>query len=91
MLEAGLQNVADLMTRSCKATKWLRESSCLSEAELQAQRSVMNAKTIYPTAEMQCTTEGRRRYLAEISFCLTIDHCRTILYYTVLFQDLAPR
>src|SRR5271170_8521540 len=28
---------------------------------------------------------------AEISFCHTIDHCRTILYYTVLFLDLAPR
>jgi hypothetical protein len=28
---------------------------------------------------------------AEISFCLTIDHCRTILYYTVLYRDLAPR
>src|SRR5271170_660088 len=28
---------------------------------------------------------------AEISFCHTIDHCRTILYYTVLFQDLAHR
>jgi hypothetical protein len=28
---------------------------------------------------------------AEISFCHTIDHCRTILYYTVLYLDLAPR
>src|SRR5271156_4151633 len=28
---------------------------------------------------------------AEISFCLTIDHCRTILYYIVLLLDLAPR
>src|SRR5271163_3800147 len=28
---------------------------------------------------------------AEISFCLTIDHCRTILYYTVLLLDLALR
>jgi hypothetical protein len=28
---------------------------------------------------------------AEISFCYTIDHCRTILYYTVLYLDLAPR
>src|SRR5271170_2297037 len=27
----------------------------------------------------------------EISFCHTIDHCRTILYYSVLFQDLASR
>jgi hypothetical protein len=30
----------------------------------------------------------------EISFCHTIDHCRTILYYSVLFVpylDLAPR
>jgi hypothetical protein len=25
----------------------------------------------------------------EISFCHTIDHCRTILYYSILFQDLA--
>jgi len=53
MLEAGLQNAADLMTRSYKATKWLRESSYLSEAELQRQRSVLNAKTICPTAEVQ--------------------------------------
>jgi len=28
---------------------------------------------------------------AEISFCHTIDHCRTTLYYTVLYLDLAPR
>src|SRR5277367_6389740 len=28
---------------------------------------------------------------SEISFCLTIDHCRTILYHTVLSLDLAPR
>jgi hypothetical protein len=27
----------------------------------------------------------------EISFCHTIDHCRTILYYSILFQDLASR
>jgi hypothetical protein len=30
----------------------------------------------------------------EISFCRTIDHCRTILYYSVLlvlYLDLAPR
>jgi hypothetical protein len=24
-------------------------------------------------------------------FCHTIDHCRLILYYTVLYLDLAPR
>ena len=28
---------------------------------------------------------------AEISSCLTIDHCRTILYYIVLYLDLALR
>jgi len=28
---------------------------------------------------------------AEISFCHTIDHCKTTLYYTVLYLDLAPR
>jgi hypothetical protein len=28
---------------------------------------------------------------AEISFCLTIYHCRTILYYTVLYQDSASK
>jgi hypothetical protein len=28
---------------------------------------------------------------AEINFCLIIDHCRTILYYIILCQDLAFR
>jgi hypothetical protein len=44
-----------------------------------------------------CTRAGQTALLywaglgAEISFCHTIDHYRTILYYTVLFQDLAHR
>src|ERR1700722_1746987 len=49
-----------------------------------------------PSVQQQRTTVGISRECPEpwprgpeISFCLTIDHCRTILYYTALFQDLA--
>jgi hypothetical protein len=65
---------------------------------LLSHQHVMNAKTICPTTEVQRTTveqtalpyRGSAAALP-ISFCHTIDHSRTILYYSVLFQDLASR
>ena len=62
------------------------------------QRTTVGQTALLVTAgQCSCTSLISRAFPhlwprgAEISFCLTIDHCRTILYYSVLFLDLAPR
>src|SRR5271170_5587534 len=82
------------MPRPTCQTAEVPKTTCQT-AEVQGTTGGADVATI--AGQYSCTSLISRAFPhlwprgAEISFCLTIDHCRTILYYTVQLLDLALR